>query len=104
MEGLWEMHTDLMRHIIPEAEGLLRGTDEFYSFGFFVFVCLFSMDICIGSTRSKYYQTQDFTFSELSFGWLTKKYGNVIKWYFWRADTSPGRCFLEWLTTAVGAL
>lgn len=36
-------------------------------------VCLFSMDICIGSTRSKYYQTQDFTFSELSFRWLTKK-------------------------------
>lgn len=33
-----------------------------------------------------------------------KKYGNVIKWYFWRADTSPGRYFLEWLTTAVGVL
>lgn len=33
-----------------------------------------------------------------------KKYGNVIKWYFWRADTSPGRYFLEWLTAAVGVL
>lgn len=39
MVGIREMHTDLMWHIIPEAEGLLRVMDEFYSFGFlFVFV------------------------------------------------------------------